>query len=177
MGGTFGGGTAAFGGLDGDEDIENEPPLLEELGVNLVHIRSKTYAVLHPSHVASREVLEDADLAGPLVFCLLLGLCQMFSGKLNFGYIYGFGLTGCAGMHMVLNLLSQQEGVDLFRVCSILGYCLLPTVPLALVSVVFSLRGVLGLVLGLGVIGWCTFAATRFFEQALEMSEQRWLIA
>lgn len=31
-----------------NEDIENEPPLLEELGINFSHIKEKTIAVLNP---------------------------------------------------------------------------------------------------------------------------------
>jgi hypothetical protein len=34
-----------------DEDYENEPPLMEELGVRFDHIWSKTQAVLYPTQV------------------------------------------------------------------------------------------------------------------------------
>lgn len=37
-------------GEDG-EDYENEPPLLEELGIRFDHIWSKTQAVIHPTKV------------------------------------------------------------------------------------------------------------------------------
>jgi hypothetical protein len=45
----MGGGEGLSGGLD---DFENEPPLLEELGVRVDHIWSKTQAVIHPFKVA-----------------------------------------------------------------------------------------------------------------------------
>jgi len=38
------------------EDIENEPPLLEELGFNFDHIRLKTLAVLNPLGTTSSDV-------------------------------------------------------------------------------------------------------------------------
>lgn len=45
------------GGAKGyEEDFENEPPLLEELGINFDHIRQKTLAVLNPLKMASAEV-------------------------------------------------------------------------------------------------------------------------
>lgn len=47
--------------------------MLEELGINFSHIKEKTFAVLNPTGSASPEVIEDQDLAGPLVFCLLFG--------------------------------------------------------------------------------------------------------
>ena len=50
-----------------DNDVDNEPPLLEELGVNFEHIRLKTFAVLNPMAYASSDVAADQDLAGPLV--------------------------------------------------------------------------------------------------------------
>ncbi|KAH8878244.1 Protein YIPF5 [Schistosoma japonicum] len=61
-----------------EEDYENEPPLLEELGINFSHIVQKTSSVLVPFKESSQEVLDDTDLAGPLVFCLLFGCTLMF---------------------------------------------------------------------------------------------------
>ena len=61
-------------------DLENydaEPPLLEELGVSFSHIYSKVVAVLMLNRPISADVLRDADLAGPIVFCVLLGLCML----------------------------------------------------------------------------------------------------
>lgn len=44
MGGVVGGAA-----MEDDEDYENEPPLLEELGINFEHIWSKTLAVILPT--------------------------------------------------------------------------------------------------------------------------------
>ena len=59
------------------EDYANEPPLLEELGVSFAHIYQKVVAVLMLHKPISPEALQDADLAGPLVFCVLLGFCML----------------------------------------------------------------------------------------------------
>jgi hypothetical protein len=61
------------------------------------------------------------------------------SGKFHFGYIYGFGALGCACIFVLLNLMSEQ-GIDFYKTVSILGYCMLPMVLLAGVSVVLMLR-------------------------------------
>ncbi|KAL3112841.1 hypothetical protein niasHT_019167 [Heterodera trifolii] len=75
-------------GFDSEfDDIANEPPLLEELGVNFQHIWLKTMAVLNPLGIASAEVIADQDLAGPLVFCLLFGASLLLHGKGWLGYI------------------------------------------------------------------------------------------
>ncbi len=49
-GGPVGGGAVGGSMIDeDDEDYENEPPLLEELGINFEHICSKTLAVILPT--------------------------------------------------------------------------------------------------------------------------------
>lgn len=48
-GGGVGGGAVGAMVDEDDEDYENEPPLLEELGINFEHIWSKTLAVILPT--------------------------------------------------------------------------------------------------------------------------------
>lgn len=62
---------------------------------------------------------------------------------MHFGYIYGFGVSGCVALYVVLNLLSAHE-IDMWRVCSILGYCLLPVIGLAFLGIVISLKSTMG---------------------------------
>ncbi len=68
-------------GGDDEEDYSNEPPLLEELGINFEHIWAKTRAVMIPTRRSDSLHLEDADLAGPLVFCLIFGFLLLLKGK------------------------------------------------------------------------------------------------
>ncbi|KAK6024539.1 Yip1 domain protein [Ostertagia ostertagi] len=110
-------GVGGAGGGDG-EDYENEPPLLEELGINFSHIKEKTFAVLNPTSSASPEVIEDQDLAGPLVFCLLFGFALLLHGKMTFGYIYGIGGLGCVGMYALMNLMAGSGKDDLIHMHS-----------------------------------------------------------
>jgi len=155
---------------------ENEPPLLEELGINFRHIADKTIAVLNPIREPSSELLGDTDLAGPLIFCLAFGVCLLLAGKVHFGYIYLIAVVGCLSMYALLNLMSQQ-GVSLILTVSILGYCLLPMVPLSLMAVVFSLRSLLGQIVVVVITLWSSFAASKLFSQSLTMSGQQALIA
>jgi len=166
------------------EDYENEPPLLEELGVNFPHIYSKSRAVLFPigKHAKSLEsgfIENDADLAGPLAFALGLGGELLLSGKLHFGYVYGFGMSGCAAMTLLLNLLNPNGAVSMWTVISILGYALLPVNLLAGINVLIRVHklGVWGMVLAMLVICWCTLASTRLFERGCNMRAQRFLVA
>ena len=73
------------GGVGGgvEDDYDNELPLLEELGIRFDHIWSKTQAVINPTKKLSNNIMDDADLAGPLFFCLLLGSCLLLAGKVR----------------------------------------------------------------------------------------------
>jgi len=167
-----------------DEDYENEPPLLEELGVNFPHIYSKSRAVLFPvgKHAKSLEsglIENDADLAGPLAFALGLGGELLLSGKLHFGYVYGFGVSGCMAMTLLLNLLNPNGAVSMWTVVSILGYALLPVNLLAGINVLIRVHklGKWGMIMAVLTVAWCTAASARLFERGCNMRAQRFLVA
>jgi len=157
---------------DGDDDL----PLLEELGINFDHIYSKTQAVLYPTKKLSVHILDDADLAGPIFFCLLLGSLLLLSGKVQFGYIYGFSVFGCMSLQVIVNLI-HPIGLDFWRTCSVLGYCLLPVIVLAAFSILINLKGLLGIMLSSVAIFWSTISATRLIDAKLQLQDLYWLIA
>ena len=141
VGGSMGAGPGPSNFAMGDgPDFSQEPPLLEELGVNFKHIFTKTISVVNPRKEIDPSIMDDTDLAGPLVFCLALGGLLVFSGKLHFGYICGFGAGGCIAMYTILNLMCQQQSIDMQRVFSVMGYGLIPIVVLAAITVFFDLR-------------------------------------
>ncbi|KAJ2827743.1 hypothetical protein FBU31_003092 [Coemansia sp. 'formosensis'] len=164
---------AAFG----TGGFPNESPLMEELGINFQHIKSKTLAVLNPFKPIDTEIYDDADMAGPLLFILVLGTFLLLSGKSQFGYIYGVGLLGTVGIWAILNLMSQG-GIDVMRTASILGYCLLPIVLLGSLGLAIDFKsGQLAAAAALLPIAWCTYSSATMFVSVLSMSEQRLLVA
>lgn len=56
--------------------FDTEPPLLEELGIDLRHILRKTRSMLRPTG-ADASLCDDGDLAGPLVFAAALGATHL----------------------------------------------------------------------------------------------------
>ncbi|KAG5843348.1 hypothetical protein ANANG_G00149900 [Anguilla anguilla] len=156
--------------------FDEEPPLLEELGINFDHIWQKTLTVLHPLKAADGSIMTETDLAGPMVFCLAFGATLLLAGKIQFGYVYGISVMGCLGMYCLLNLMSMT-GVSFGCVASVLGYCLLPMILLSSFGVVFSLQGMLGIVLTALIIGWCSQSASKIFISALAMDGQQLLVA
>lgn len=157
------------------DNFEDEPPLLEELGINFDHIWQKTVAVLNPFKEPNASILQETDLAGPLVFCMTFGAFLLLSGKVHFGYIYGIGVLGCIALYTLLNLMSES-GVSFGCTVSVLGYCLLPMVALSGVSIL-SLKGTLGSVLTIVAVIWCALSASKLFVTALAMHHQQPLVA
>eukprot|EP01103_Thecamoeba_quadrilineata_P005920 TRINITY_DN15664_c0_g1_i1.p1 TRINITY_DN15664_c0_g1~~TRINITY_DN15664_c0_g1_i1.p1 ORF type:complete len:252 (-),score=9.54 TRINITY_DN15664_c0_g1_i1:150-839(-) len=155
--------------------FEDEPPLLEELGINFSHIWGKTSTVLNIFKKIDPRIMDDTDLAGPIVFCLLLGFFLLLNGKVHFGYIYGVGVIGCLSIYLVLNLMSEN-GIDIYRTISVLGYCLLPMIFLAGISIILPLNGYLGFFLAMMIVLWCTHSAAYMFVAVLSMREQTILV-
>lgn len=87
----------------------------------------------------------------------------------------------------------SEQGIDAYRVASVLGYCLLPMVGVGTVSVLVALESVqislssphayfpnsgsFGYLLSFLSILWCTYSASGIFVAVLRMSDQRLLIA
>ncbi|KAG6841880.1 hypothetical protein C0991_005610 [Blastosporella zonata] len=172
----YGGSIQPIGGwwtAFGTGGFEGEPPLLEELGINFQHIRAKSLTVLNPLRGVDARIMDDADMAGPIIFVFCFGICLLFvrmtritiiyssyppqSGKPNFGYIYGVGLFGSAAMYTLLNLMSER-GVSA-------------------ISVMMVLDGTFGYLLSILSILWCTYSASGIFVAVLQMSDQRLLVA
>ncbi|KAG8966811.1 hypothetical protein FRC03_011334 [Tulasnella sp. 419] len=156
--------------------LEGEPPLLEELGINFSHIRAKALTVLNPLQRIDERIMDDADMAGPIIFCFCFGMFLLLSGRSQFGYIYGIALLGSASIYLLLNLMSPS-GIDAYRTASVLGYCLLPMVGVGALSVTLKLNSTLGYLLSSISVLWCTYSASSIFVTVLRMSDQRLLVA
>lgn len=99
------------------------------------HIWQRTKLVLNPLSRptnSNNSFLEDRDVAGPLAFCLLLGLVLLMTGKMYMGYIFGLGLLGSFGLYMLLHLMTEHT-LDTYQGCSFLFCCRLE-IHLVLVS-------------------------------------------
>lgn len=85
-------------------------------------------------------------------------------------------------MHRKLSKVARplppfSHSPSLLSICSVLGYCLLPVIGLAALGIVKNLQGAVGHVCGPIAVLWCTIAATRLFEEYLDMRRQRYLVA
>ncbi|KAI5648442.1 hypothetical protein M9H77_34447 [Catharanthus roseus] len=166
---TIGGGGVGF---------EDEPPLLEELGINTKQIYQKTVSILNPFRVKP-DLHEDADLSGPFLFLMAFGLFQLLAGKLHFGIILGWVTVASMFLYVVFNMLAGRNGnLDLYRCVSLIGYCMLPVVILSAISLFVPQGGIPIMVMTGVFVIWSTRVCTRLLvELASCGDEHRGLIA
>ncbi|KAF2872133.1 golgi membrane protein-like protein [Massariosphaeria phaeospora] len=184
---------AAFG----TEGYDTEPPLLEELGVNFGHIKMKTLAVLNPFGRIDQHIMDDSDIAGPILFFFVFGTSLLLSGKLHFGYIYGLAVLGTMLLHTILSLMSPpltaaeaanpdhgHRGSSHFsstltypRSASVLGYCLLPLVLVSILGIVVPMDGLFGYLITSLAIIWCAYSSSSMFTIVGRMTSMRGLVA
>lgn len=157
--------------------FDDEPPLLEELGINVAAVIEKARLVANPFSRIDNTFADDADMTGPVFLCLLLGFLLLLQRKVQFSVIYGQATVGCMAVYLVFNLMSQR-GIDLYRSTSILGYSLLPMVLLSFFAVFLPIKSIklLGAILGGGCIFWSTTTATKIFVAVLALDDQFWLV-
>ncbi|KAJ1342445.1 hypothetical protein BSLG_002990 [Batrachochytrium salamandrivorans] len=132
--------------------------------------------VMNPFRQIDRHIMDDTDLAGPILFCFLFGGFLFLSGKAHFGYIYGVATLGWLSMYAILNLMSET-GIDGYRTASVLGYALLPMVILSSLTIFFKMQDFIGIILSALTVTWCTSSSSGMFVTVLSMKEQRLLVA
>ena len=109
----------------------DEPPLLEELGVDFAQIARRAKSAINPLPMRkkhTRETSKDDDLAGPLVVFGLIATLHALQGKGHYGYILGWSAIASGLTCWLLNQLTAQnnndagENLSLSRTASVIGY-------------------------------------------------------
>eukprot|EP00831_Metopus_contortus_P015984 TRINITY_DN16655_c0_g1_i2.p1 TRINITY_DN16655_c0_g1~~TRINITY_DN16655_c0_g1_i2.p1 ORF type:complete len:261 (+),score=44.78 TRINITY_DN16655_c0_g1_i2:123-905(+) len=158
------------------EDL-NEPPLLEELGIDAIAIKNRLIEVCKMTMRLDSRLFEDTDLTGPLIIVIAFGIFLMLNGKLHFGYIYGIGIFGSLGIWALINLISTDNSFDLYSTTSILGYCLLPIAIISILPLAFRGVSIWAFFACPVAILWSTHSATTIIELTASLKEQKWLLA
>ena len=159
--------------------------------------------VLNPLARVDQHIMDDSDLFGPIIFCLLFGTFLLLSGKVHFGYIYGLAAVGSVSLHNIFKLMSNpqldpagvsstpdyssnmqamghQDGqlaLTFFRSCSVLGYCLLPLVLISFLGVAVPMDTAVGYILTSAAVAWCTYSSSGMFCAVGRMTSMRPLVA
>lgn len=138
--------------------------------MNFEHIVQKSLTVLNPLRPVEPHIMDDADLAGPLVFCFVFAMLLLLVSEAQLcpagawarssvprmsldrhapspsqggkpQFSYIYGVA-LLGSAFTYALLNlmSEQGIDAYRTASVLGYCLLPLVLLSMINVVLALE-------------------------------------
>ncbi|XP_061337342.1 uncharacterized protein LOC133284357 [Gastrolobium bilobum] len=170
-----------FGSGSSSKSISNfddEPPLLEELGINTKQIWNKTTSILNPFRVAKPNLHEEADLSGPVLLVMAFGLFQLLAGKIHFGIILGWVTVSALFVYVVFNMLAGRNGtLDLYRCVSLIGYCMLPMVMLSALSLFLPQGGFAISAVAAVFVMWSTRVCTTLLVQVATWDEHPGLVA
>ncbi|DBA71746.1 hypothetical protein WJX79_002138 [Trebouxia sp. C0005] len=160
--------------------FEDEPPLLEELGIDITGILQRSTCIA--SSRTRNLNLEELDMGGPLIFVLVLACIHLLTGKLHFGVILGWSVVSSIVVWLVVNNMAgtenpESQSLGLYSCCCLLGYCLLPMVVFALLALIIP-RGIANVVLASVTTLWCGRTAAKLFvKKAPSISDQTLLVA
>ncbi|CAH1373938.1 hypothetical protein MTP99_015298 [Tenebrio molitor] len=169
--------------LSFSDDFDTEPSLLEELEIYPDRIIEKIMVVLHPFRrpehsLDAVHLTKNPDLAGPILFYLLLAVCSFLAGnKPHFGFVYGVSVISCFTMYGLLSLMTSHTVFDLTTVACILGYSLVPIVALSVFGIFYPLRSLVGVTLATSSVIWSSMSASRLFVTVSGRMEQQPLLA
>ena len=117
------------------------------------------------------DMVEDADLSGPIIIALCFGVLLLLSGKVHFGDIYAIFVVGNILMYFLFNFMSQIDVIPLYSIMSTVGYALLPMLLLGFFGIFSSLKGNMGIIISLAVSGWASLAASNIIESLMRQTE------
>ncbi|XP_013407334.1 protein YIPF6 isoform X2 [Lingula anatina] len=164
----------------GEDEDEEQPstldePVRETVMRDLKAVGNKFFHVLYPKQ--SRALLQEWDLWGPLILCVILAMLLQSSDtvdKVNDGgpeFAEVFVIYWVGAVVVTLNTKLLGGSISFFQSICVLGYCALP-LTLALIvcklillgphtTAMFTVRCVTVLVAFL----WSTFASTAFLTE------------
>lgn len=156
------------------EDELNDPPLLEELDIDVMGIYRHLKAVLF-FHRGDNIFSNYTDLSGPVLIFILFGFALLFSGKLCFKIIYVMSLLSNVVAYLFFNVLSQGPYINFSKVFTIFGYSLLPICFAPIIFIFSGLIKTLCIALVYGCVIWSTFSASHLIKAELGIQDRQYL--
>lgn len=151
-----------------------DPPLLEDLGIDLKIIKKESYLIFKVLHKTPVDFsfVKNADLSGPIIFVAVYALGLVLNRKVHFGYIYFISLITTLFTYFLLNVLDTKH-IRFVECCSVLGYSFLPMVFFSFLSIFIGRIGTgLKMLCGLVFAGWSGYTASVVFCQYLSLADK-----
>ncbi|EAN34024.1 putative integral membrane protein [Theileria parva strain Muguga] len=156
-----------------EEDVV-DPPLLDELGINVVEIYEHLLSVVLPKK-GNSLFLNYNDLSGPLLIFVTFALGLMFSGKICFSIIYVLSVFCNLGIYLLFNFLNEQY-ISLSKTVTIMGYSLLPLCLTPVIWLFSRFLKFLSVILVYSCVVWSTVSATYLFQAELNLGSRFYFV-
>lgn len=167
-----------------NEEDEEEPPLLEELGIYPQQIRDNAMTLINPfagDRLVIETFLANLDLSGPIFCAFIFGACLFLAGKVFiFSHLYALSMFSVFGMYGLLKLLCYDQHahcISIKGVACALGYGLLHLIWLAFIGIFIRLNTFDGFIFATLAIVLSTAGASRILSIMSNQPNQRTLIA
>jgi protein YIPF5/7 len=161
--------------------FEDEPPILEELEIDVGAIIQKSISILTAR--VGADSLRDIDMGGPLLFAASLATIHLMHGKLHFGVLFGWSVVAFMLFWFTVHQLaghgaqSQKECIDLYNCSGCLGYCLLPMIVANVIGLFLPRGSAVSAILLTLVSFYCAFLSGKLVtKRAVFLQHQLWTI-
>lgn len=156
-------------------EILEEPPLLEELGIDMRNVvkKLKTTTLLQKP---LEDFMEESDMTGPILLMTCLGMLLLLKRKISFGFIYGYGFFGSLIIYFLLNMLLDNY-IQLYDVISLIGYNIAPILFVSVLNLFVNLRNPLGILLSVFFSILSTFQVVRILGTKFKLEKTKSLIS
>ena len=170
--------------LSGDPNLKGintlDEPILETIKRDLLVVVHKTKIAMLPMTNKDSKMLQDWDLWGPLIFCLLLGLVLSWTNKRQNGgmiFILIFGLVWLGGLIVSLNSQFLGVNITISQSICILGYCMFAIVAAAYLNFFLMwLPSIFNVIISV-CAGFYSFYAANVFIGQYTTKEKRSLVS
>ncbi|UKK00593.2 hypothetical protein MACK_000667 [Theileria orientalis] len=150
---------------DGDDEVD--PPLLDELGINVVDIYNHMVSVMLPKK-GNLSFQNYDDLYGPLVIFVAFAVGLMVSGKICFSTIYVLFVFCNLGIYMLFNFLNETY-ISFSKTVTILGYSLLPLCVTPVFGLLSRFIRIVPVMMVYVFVLWSTVSASYLFQVELNL--------
>ena len=130
------------------------------------------------------ELIEDAEMLGPFIITCLFILAMRLRSSTGMLTFYSVFISGNLILNSLVNLLTSNENsskisphdynnyISVYKLTSLLSYCQLPIIIFSYLSVLFTLKSALGLILSLSLIIFCSYSATNILAFHLRIKDK-----
>jgi hypothetical protein len=157
-------------------DVETlDEPIIDTFKRDLLRICYKLKNVIIPSlNARKKEELQNWDLWGPLLFCLLLATALSTSksdtGK---GFLYVFIIVWIGSIILTFNCQFLGAKIGICQMSCLLGYCLFPITLAAIIIALFKTTkaGIKVLITGICCV-WSCFSSIGFISSLVSPNKK-----